>query len=402
MDTTVTHLGGLVVAALRAAGYAESTIGQYRKTIRALGRFVDDHGGAYRRELGAEFASLTTSPRTGRFSAQRRFDFTRLVTMFDVLIDTGEVALQARKRGGGGRRPVSAEFAGIDAAWETDMVERGLAPATREAYGRVARGYLVFLEDHGIVGLDQAGAETVTGFLESLLDRWAKSSLFWVVSNFRPFLVFTGRRDLIDAVNLAGVRRSHKILPVVADDDVQRVVDACTAPGVVPARDASITLLALTTGLRACDIIDLRLGDIDWRAGTISIVQQKTRNPVTLPLPQLVTARLADYVLTERPRVDDDHVFLRRVARHTPLSDHATIHRITTTVFTAAGVTNGNAGTRLLRHTAASRMLRAATALTTISAVLGHAREESTSVYLTVDDERLRGCVLPVPAGARS
>lgn len=402
MDTTVTHLGGLVVAALRAGGYAESTIGQYRKTIRALDGFVAEHGGAYRRELGAEFASLTASPRTGRFSAQRRFNFTRLVTLFDVLVDTGEVALQPRKRGGGGRHPVSAEFAGLDAAWETDMAERGLAAATREAYGRVARDYLVFLESLGFVGLDQAGAETISSFLESLLDRWAKSSLFWVVSNFRPFLVFTSRRDLVDAVNLAGVRRSHKVLPVVADDDVRRVVEACAASGVIPARNASITLLALTTGLRACDIIDLRLGDVDWRAGTISIVQQKTRNPVTLPLPQLVTARLADYVLTERPDVDDDHVFLRRVARHTPLSDHATIHRITTTVFTAAGVAGGNAGTRLLRHTAASRMLRAATALPTISAVLGHAREESTSVYLTVDDERLRSCVLPVPAGARS
>ena len=71
-------------------------------------------------------------------------------------------------------------------------------------------------------------------------------------------------------------------------------------------------------------------------------------------------------------------------------------------MFTAAGVADPRAGTRLLRHTAASRLLRAATPLPTISAVLGHARIESTSVYLTVDDERLRGCVLPVPAGARS
>jgi hypothetical protein len=33
-----------------------------------------------------------------------------------------------------------------------------------------------------------------------------------VVSNFRPFLNFTGRADLVDAVNLAGVRRSHPII----------------------------------------------------------------------------------------------------------------------------------------------------------------------------------------------
>ena len=144
------------------------------------------------------------------------------------------------------------------------MDDRGLAPATRDAYGRVARGYLVFLESRGIDCLDAADGGSVLGFLESLSGRWAKSSLFWVVSNFRPFLKFRGRSDLVDAAGLAGVRRSHAILPVLSDDDEQLVMQAC-ASGVVSARDAAITLLALTTGLRACDIIALRLADIDWR-----------------------------------------------------------------------------------------------------------------------------------------
>ena len=59
------------------------------------------------------------------------------------------------------------------------------------------------------------------------------------------------------------------------------------------------------------------------------------------------------------------------------------------------------AGTRRLRHNAASRLLAAAVALPTISAVLGHAREESTNLYMSVDWERLLECVLPVPESAR-
>ncbi|MGH3875381.1 MAG: hypothetical protein ACRDSR_28455, partial [Pseudonocardiaceae bacterium] len=38
MDTTVTGIGSVVVEELRAAGYMESTIGQYEKTIKALRR----------------------------------------------------------------------------------------------------------------------------------------------------------------------------------------------------------------------------------------------------------------------------------------------------------------------------------------------------------------------------
>jgi integrase len=402
MDATVEQLGGVVIDALRAAGYLESTIGQYQKTIRYLKGFVADRGEVvYTPWLGAEFAAMTTSPRTGRFSAERRFAYRRLVTLFDGFLTAGVVDLSVRGRGSGGARPVSDGFTALDVAWEADMDARGLAPATRAGYGRVARGYLVFLESRGTSGFEDADGASVLAFLESLSERWAASSLFWVVSNFRPFLKFSGRTDLVDAVNLAGVRRSHRILPVLTDQDQAKVVQVC-ARGVVSARDAAITLLALTTGLRACDIVGLRLGNIDWRAGTIGIVQQKTGNPLTLPLAALVVARLADYVLGERPSSSDDHVFLRCKAPHTKLAGHASIYRVTATTFRVAGVTDLKVGTSVLRHSAASRLLRAAVPLPTISAVLGHADPESTNVYLSVDHERLLDCVLPVPAGARS
>jgi integrase len=401
MDATVSQIAETVVAELRAAGYKDSTIGQYEKTINALAGFVEEHGGVYTPSLGAAFAARTVSPRTGQVSAQRRFDYRRLVTVFDAYLTTGRVDLSTRGRGGGGARPASREFTALSAAWENEMAERGLAPATRDAYGRVARGYLNFLESRGTDQLDAADGASVLAFLESLSDRWARSSLFWLVSNFRPFLKFTARPDLVQAVNLAGATRSHPLLPVLSDEDQQRVVQACAA-GKISARDAAMTLLALTTGLRACDLIELRLVNIDWRSATLGIVQQKTHNPLTLPLPALVLSKLAEYVLHDRPHSSDDHVFLRSKAPHIRLSDHASIHRVTAEVFRQAGVSEGKAGTRRLRHSAASRLLRAAVPLPTISAVLGHASPESANVYLSVDDARLLECVLPVPGGARS
>ena len=134
MDTTVSGIGAVVVAELRAAGYMESTVGQYAKTIKALTEFAS--GREYSTSLGAEFASMTTSVRTGRFSAQRRFDYRRLVAVFDSYVQTGRVDLAVRGRGGGGPRPEGSDFVALDAAWEAEMDRRGLAPATREAYGR--------------------------------------------------------------------------------------------------------------------------------------------------------------------------------------------------------------------------------------------------------------------------
>jgi integrase len=400
MDMTVTGIGLVVVEELRAAGSMESTIGQYEKTIKALKVFrrgtrrhlhvltrrgvrVDDGQSAYWQIQCAALVRL------------RPFE------PKDSYVRTGRVDLSCRTRGGGGARSDSSEFTALAAAWEADMDDRGLAPATRDAYGRVSRGYLVFLESRGIRCLDDADGASVLGFLESPSGRWARSSLFWVVSNFRLFLKFTGRIDLVDAAGLAGAQRFHAILPVLSDDDERRVVRAC-ASGAVSARDAAITLLALTTGLGACDIVHLRLADIDWRARTAEIVQQKTNNPLTVPLTDPLVGKLADDVLDERPDSPDDHVFLRCVAPPAWLADHAWIYWVIADVFGTAGLTDVTAGPRLLRHNAASRLLRAALPWARISAVLGHASPESTNLDRSADEDRLLECVLDVPEGSRS
>jgi integrase len=69
------------------------------------------------------------------------------------------------------------------------------------------------------------------------------------------------------------------------------------------------------------------------------------------------------------------------------LTDHASIYRMIADVFGNAGLTDAKAGSRLLRHNAASRLLRAAVPLPTISAVLGHASPESTNLYMSEGSE---------------
>src|SRR5664280_3015001 len=97
MDTTVTRIAEVVVAELRTAGYMESTIGQYAKTIKALTSFVEGQGGVYTPSLGAAFAAMTVSPRTGRFSTQRRSDYDRLVSVFDTYVPVSYTHLRAHE-----------------------------------------------------------------------------------------------------------------------------------------------------------------------------------------------------------------------------------------------------------------------------------------------------------------
>ncbi|MBW4096420.1 MAG: tyrosine-type recombinase/integrase [Acidobacteria bacterium] len=399
MDTTVAGIGEVVVAALEDAGYMQSTIVQYGKSIRWLGVLAAERDGIYSCELGAKFASMTTSPRTGAYSSARHFDYGRLVWLFDSFVLTGAVDLSMRPRRRRRQAPFCAEFAALLGLWDQEMIQRGLARSTRNCFGGLAGEYLLYLEAEGICSWPDADGASVLGFLQSLRNRWAESSMWSAVSSFRPFLKFTARTDLLDALALARSRRHHDILPMLDPGVERKVVDACRQ-GLVSARDAAITLLSMATGLRACDTCNLRLTDINWRGSTLGLVQQKTGNPLTLPLPPLVLSLLADYVLKERPASQAQEVFLRLKAPHHALADHAAIYVIITKVFRSAGVGDVKVGTRALRYNAASSLLHVGTALPTIAAVLGHADLDSTKVYLSMDTERLQACILPLPKEA--
>ena len=232
---------------------------------------------------------MTTSVRTGRFSRQRRFDYRRLVAVFDSYVQTGRVEAggswpRRRRSTARGQR---LRCAGCRLGGRDGPPRSGTGHPVRLMEGwRVAT--LVFLEGRGIAVLDGAVGASVPGLLGSLTGSVGQvvAVLGGVELSSIP-QVRTGRTDLVNALNLAGIKRFHAIVPVLEDADEERVVRAC-ASGVVSARDAAITLLAwYPTGLRACDIVVLRMGDVDWRGHTIGLVQQKTGNPLTLPLPAL-------------------------------------------------------------------------------------------------------------------
>ena len=56
-------------------------------------------------------------------------------------------------------------------------------------------------------------------------------------------------------------------------------------------------------------------------------------------------------------------------------------------------------GTRITRHSTASRMLRNGVPLPVISEALGHGNKDSVMIYITTDDAKLAECALPLPGG---
>lgn len=124
---------------------------------------------------------------------------------------------------------------------------------------------------------------------------------------------------------IAGIHapRIKRIIPTLSNEELQRI-ETAIKNGVVSKRDVAIVIISLSCSIQVCDLIKLRLSDIDWDNETITFKQSKTGNQVCLPLTISVGNAIACYILEERPNVDEDILFLRTLAPFVPLTPNKT------------------------------------------------------------------------------
>lgn len=151
-------------------------------------------------------------------------------------------------------------------------------------------------------------------------------------------------------------------------------------------------------GLRSSEVVRLRLDDIDWRAGTLTVAAGKARRADVLPLPAATGEAIADYLLYERPETTCRSIFVRHVA---PLGEPVG-RRVVQQALHAAYRRLGWDRTRvhILRHTLASRLVNAGTPIKEIADVLRHRSIVTSAGYTRVDAGRLSAVAMPWPGHA--
>jgi site-specific recombinase XerD len=218
----------------------------------------------------------------------------------------------------------------------------------------------------------------------------------------RCYLRFLGasgecRTDLTHAVPTIPQWRLSATPRYLPSDDVERLIASCDTSLAHGVRDKAILLLLSRLGLRAGDVLALRLDHICWADGTLRI-GGKGRRDVCLPLPQDAGDALLDYICGARPTSDSDIVFLRSCAPHRPFAVSSSISSVVKQALARAGISNPPShGANLLRHSAATSMLRAGATLDTIGTVLRHRSATTTAHYAKVDIPMLLQVAQPWP-----
>jgi site-specific recombinase XerD len=279
--------------------------------------------------------------------------------------------------------------------------ERGVTALTVEAYVSDVRRFLAGRSESDLSGL--TAAEVSNAVLSQVGER-APATVRRFGCALRSFLRYCYLVGLVDqdlsaaALPVSGRRRS--LLPQgITPPESGLLLRACDRRRSTGRRDYAVIVLMLRLGLRATEVATLRLEDLDWRAGQLT-VHGKGGRVDQLPLPVDVGEAIAAYLRRGRPRDATVREVFVRVAPPRVAMTRGGVTAIVAAAARRAGL--GVVRAHRLRHTAATDMLRAGAPLAEIGQVLRHRSPGSTAAYARVDVERLRTIAQPWPTGAES
>lgn len=307
---------------------------------------------------------------------------------------SGQISLQPKKRGPSVQ--VSSIYEELLNRYIQSLEQ---SESTLAGKAAIIRRYFAFLWERGKARIAETGVKDLRNFIfEAMKDYRSKSHLLSVLRDFHKF---AKERDLIafeyEKALCAPATPHKKVMPCFSQDEINEILSSIDIETVNGIRDYAIILLAVNTGLRTIDIAHLKLLDIDWKRGEISIIQQKTWQPLLLPVDQEVLTALNNYIQNSRPPSPQNYIFLRSRAPYQRFHDGHAIGSIFRRRLNSAGLAKENGDGRsvhALRRTLGTRMAEEDVPLTTIFQVLGQRSPDSAKQYLSLDCAHLKKCAL--------
>lgn len=260
-----------------------------------------------------------------------------------------------------------------------------------------------YLFSQNLKNISGLNIEIMHGFVNSLAV-YELPTIYHTLCTLRTIFRFLYEKkyiliDLVPCVPNVKYNKRTKIPSAYSKEEVERILLSIDRGNARGKRDYAIIILAARLGIRASDIAGLTFDSVRWEKNTIEFVQQKTGQPLVLPLLNDVGEAVIDYIKYARPISEEKNIFLKLNAPCDIIFPNS-IHHIVYTRMKEAGIKfpqGKKHGPHALRHSLASALLEDNIPMPVISEVLGHNDTESTSTYLRIDINKLKSCALPVP-----
>ena len=283
--------------------------------------------------------------------------------------------------------------------------ESGLSKRTMESKSIHLTRFLNYIKEFNISEIKLLEKEPILLYVKYISENgYSMSTRSGILFTLRSFLSFLYERKYIDIPmqELFPVIFSNKMerIPSYYDEDeLKNILSHINRDKDIGKRDHLILLLAIQLGIRAGDIRMIKFESIKWGKGTIEFIQQKTGNPIQLPLLDNIKYAIIDYIKNGRPKGESPFIFLRHRAPFEPYESTNVFHYTITQYMNKAMISYSNRkhGLHSMRHSLASNLLKNNTPYPVIAGILGHESASTTQLYLSIDIEQLRSVALEVP-----
>jgi integrase/recombinase XerD len=282
--------------------------------------------------------------------------------------------------------------------------QKGFSASTINSHLRYVQRFLHYLQkDVSLVDTTNINLSVIDEFIQDCSKTTNRYSLQHIVAYLRSFLRYLFKENLlqeplfrqIESPRTYRLENVPKVLPRQIVLALLASIHRTTPKG---CRDYAILYLAAHYGLRACEIVALKLENIQWKQKVLLITQRKTGNILYLPLTEEAIEAIGRYIQIGRPNhIAYREVFLRNRAPYGILKPTA-IHDIFQYWSEKSGLPIPLQGSHCLRHSLATYLLEQGQSSKMIGDLFGHLDLESTSVYLRVQCHQLRKMVLPIPS----
>lgn len=381
---SIKELVDAVIGELRRLGYKKSTIHSYERICADLIRYADEqHRTEYTIELGEKYLREVRGIDLFYLASSSDSSYNKRnylpVRVCQCLVEWMlHRCLPLKKQGKLASQNLPEHLKLSYDSYVTLCREAGYSE--RGTYTRLNRikRMLLFFDSKGLRDINQLTSVRV----------------------FFRHLYQTGitQKDYTMKLPIIKANRQFRLPRTWKKEDVLAILESIDRGNPVGKRDYAILMLITRYGLRSADVKDLMLTNLRWSTNTIEIVQNKTHNPLRLPLMKDVGWAIIDYLKHGRPVSNSPYVFLTSTVPYRPFGIHSCgLNSILAKHIRTAGVIIPREvpkGVHSLRHTLASTMLSNDVPLPLISSVLGHLTSKATNLYLHIDTRRLRECAL--------
>lgn len=270
--------------------------------------------------------------------------------------------------------------------------ERGYLRNTIESYSREMRRFVEFITGLGIESPEDITQNHILRYLNFLSDfNLSKRSQHHNMVVVRQFFKFLLRERYIgiNPASLIDIPKLSQSLPdYLTVEEVDRLLSAPTDKGWVGIRDLAILELMYSAGLRASELCDLKIDDIDLSAGFVRVFGKGSKERL-VPIGQSAIMKIKEYLKRSRGSLQKtdvvNYLFLNKNGKRL---SRVGLWKILRRYAKIAGIKK-DIYPHILRHSFASHLIQNGADLRAVQQMLGHSDISTTQIYTHLDIKRI-------------